>query len=763
MASRTSQLAELIRTGSALQVEQFLTNGYKAPNNPLNHPILEIFYHADPQHPSGREMEEKLLAFLRHGLDPNWALPTKVSIPKAYRFLASAGLPRNMRGESNPGFEGAPLIVRAAGAGRVGMVKLLLKYGAKPLQGATAVKAACDNNHPDALFALIEAAGPNYPFHTTWGQATPDVIMCAYKNKQPHILREWEQLLPEVITPQKREGLLGPLSKNRHADHALAYWMKQSPLLWQRLHDLTGEPSTKTYIPSLWPNALRLAVKEGPRNELFTLALSSDRTWLSTPISTIHVRQWSIGAGKKGVWGGSTVALPPLQTLLHNTDINCTNKDKNFVGSAKALLKRGATPWVGELTPDNSPTEAMLVSLVSGRKPSADVFRKRPYWMAPHPTNGADVFSACLNTKQADFWIAAGASLQHIDHHGNQSMAALISRACDHSTGAITLQINDPVAWSIWVCDGWENRGFPTQGFAYGQDIAQWATFNQDTYKTYKRMAGKQHLANPTHFLHASLRNLCGSLSVELLNKGADPLALDAAGWNGFHYLADWARTSMNGHQENALTKILSALEELHVKNPHLWADAMDQDGVDPWQVMTQDKDFHILINPIYHGCRQQVFTRLHEARCQKPSLWKKEDAKSIITGFYQEEYGTNFEKFIDTLPLVMLDDLLLSLFNPQRWPEVHGGECYFVRNGRRMAEALIARGANPHGRDLLGNTLGELWPEAIAAESGMDAAEENDARDHSVARMDEMKALYEAQKMEQLTPTPTSKRSIRL
>jgi hypothetical protein len=129
MATRTSQLAELVRTGSAQDVEQFLAKGYKEPANPLTHPILELFYQADPQHPSGREMEGKLLAFLKHGLDPNWALPRKITVSKPYRFLASAGLPRNHRGDINQGFEAAPLLARAAGAGQVGMVKMLMKYG----------------------------------------------------------------------------------------------------------------------------------------------------------------------------------------------------------------------------------------------------------------------------------------------------------------------------------------------------------------------------------------------------------------------------------------------------------------------------------------------------------------------------------------------------------------------------------------------------------------------------------------------------------
>jgi hypothetical protein len=464
------------------------------------------------------------------------------------------------------------------------------------------------------------------------------VIECAYKNKQPHILRAWEKLLPEEIPLEKREGLLGPLSKSRSSDKALTYWMEQSPTLWNRLHDLSGQPREEL-TASLWPNALRLAAKEGPRHPLLLRALSGDRAWLSTPVSKIHFRRWSIEAGKKGVWEGVSIPLPPLQAFLHDTNVKWQDKGKNFVGSAKTLIKHGARLWVGGDTPENTPTEAMLATATSGKMPSAEVFRKRPQWMAAHPFSGEDVFSACLNTGQADFWIQAGADLNHCDKQGNQSMTALFSRACQHSIDASNTRIYDPL----------------------------------------------------------------------------------------------------------------------------LWSDAMNQPGLDPWQVMTQDKNFQILLNPQYHGCRQQFFTLLHSARCREPSLWKKEDATTILTGFYQEERGEGFEKLATTLPSVILDDLLLALFNPQRWPKVYGGQCHFVQNGKRMAETLLTHGANLHGRDLLGNTLKDLWPLAQAAEEGMEAQEDRNAEMHSVARMREIKATFEAQCMAQTTPVAQASRSLRL
>ena len=349
---------------------------------------------------------------------------------------------------------------------------------------------------------------------------------------------------------------------------------------------------------------------------------------------------------------------------------------------------------------------------------------------------------------------------------GNQAMAGLLSRACNHFTEANNINIQDPAAWAAWTVEGWQTRNFPLTGFAYGQDMGQWATYNAETFKTYKRNALMGQALDPTHLIHASLRNLNAGLSVDLLEKGADPLVVDASGWNGFQYLADWARGRMDGHQENALARIITALDKLHGKQSTLWQEALIGEGMDAWQIMCKEGRIGVLVEGDYKGPRQDFFTRLHQARCEDPSLWKWEDAKIVIEGVCQDEKGAGFEKFAGTLPAPILDDLLLALFNPDRWPRSGDEPEMLVRNGQRMAQTLLAKGANFNGQDIQGNKIGDLWEKALKAEESLEQSMQVYANLNSVVRMPEAleaKAIFEAQRINQATPAVTTHRSIRL
>lgn len=750
MASKTSTLIELLRTGSAQDVDHFLAAGYKPPSDPVKHPILELFYLADPEYSTARDLEGKLEAFLRHGLSVDWKLPRRTPDSKKTRRLVSACLPRSSSGYVSNPFKEASLLARAAGSGRPEMVEAVLKYGAKPFddQGA-AIKVAAQCGQLHTLLLLSEQAqSDDRP--DIWGECAESVIECAYKRKASYLLRSWEKIIPQDLTHEQRQLLLGKIFKEESSSQAVSYWMESNPILFACIHD-PKYCSLDEVVGSFWPHALREAAHRGTQSPLFKMALSSDAAWLSTPVSSISLQKWTHKTGERGSLFSTKISLPPLQTLLHKTRISGDASGRALARTAKSLIDKGALLWVGDNAPSSPATEAMLWAQNSHNrtKPRIEWLKKRPDWVAPHPVTGETALTTSLNTREADFWIHAGVSLSHIDALGNQMATYLLSHACRH-TDENAYNVSGALEWAKWMTDGWENRSFPTQGYANGQTMAEWSTFNSDTYRILSSITPPSQI-DINALLQASVLNLNTPLVRSLIEEGANPNAQRSNGWNGMQHLSRWCASSPNGTQIKSIHAILDAFDNLALENSQFWADAQKMPQDDPWQIITRGLALRTLYDESYAATNplHRLFGQLHAARCQDASLWKWEDAGHVIEVFAQQyELVDNLNLFAADLPKEILDDLLLCTVNPQRWESPHF-DLRSLSYGQQLALILMSKGASWDGVDLQGNRLIDLLPEF---QKGVDGSQQN-----SIAFMEEVQSVFEQQSLQGVTPSVQS------
>lgn len=754
MASKTSVLIELLRTGSAQEVDQFLAAGYKPPADPAKHPILELFYLADPEYATAREIEGKLEAFLRNGFPADWKLPHHFTQSKKTRRLVSACLPRTASGHVLNNFKEANLLARAAGSGHLGMVEAVLKYGAKPFdQDGIAIQAAAQGKKVHTLLLLSERAQSDERLNV-WGACTSSVIACAHKKNAPYLLKSWEKVIPPEISHEQREALFGKIFKEENSSREVSYWMESNPVLFARIHD-PKYCSPDGVVGSFWPHALREVAYRGIQSPLFQMALSGDAAWLSTAVSSMSLRKWTYKTGEKGSLFSTTISLPPLQTLLHKTNIPADTSKRMLARAIKCLMDRGAPLWVGHSIPSSPATEAMLWAQSSSNKtkPKLAWLKNRPDWIAPHPITGETALATSLTTREADFWIDAGARLDQVDMLGNQIATSIMSRSCKYTNDG-GHNVSSALEWAKWMSNGWEHRSFPVQGYANGKTMAEWSTFNMDAHQTLSKINPSRQ-AGTDALLSASILNLNTNLFRSLIEEGADPNATFDQGWNGMQHLAMWCSKSPNGTQAKSIDAILDVFDEMALQNGEFWGASQKALHDDPWQIITHGDALQALYDNSYPSTYPlpKLFNRLHAARCQDARLWKWEDAGHIIQTFSQQfELIGNLKLFAKDLPKEILDDLLLSMVNPTRSPNPDF-DIRFLSYGQEIARILTSNGASWDGQDLQGNRLIDLWPEF--QRSTASKGEKPPA--NSIVFMDEPKSVFEQHFLQNTTPTTLS------
>lgn len=765
MANKTSKLLSAIKEGTAQDVERILIDGYRPPAQMEKHPILELFYGADPKQPTPRELPEKLEAFLAHSVKPSWRLHPQGSNAESIKWLVSACLPKSQRGSVRNGFRDASLLSRAVGSGNIALVDVLLDHGATILKDKQATEMAVIFKHPDILLRLLSTIKPGET-PSDIGQIVCNVAECAHATQRPDLLAAIEALMPEHFTADTRKAWFGDLLNNGASDRSIEYWAQQNPELFRKLHavEFTVAGPKQKYARSLWPAALRLAVRQGPKTPLFQLALSLDDAWLHSPVQNIHLREWEIKPGKQGVWSGKPAPVAPLQFLIHGV----MGKREFFipgVRAARALIKKGSKLWIGKDTPENSPTEAMLWAASFNDIPGAPFFQKRPEWLAPHPITGKDAISFARRVKDVEFWLSAGLRLGHCDANGNQTMASILSRSCTHSAEVETYRFSPPSDWAKWAAEGWKSRNFPITGQAQGQQMAEWSTSSMESFQAYEKHATGIPSPDPEALLRASMRNFNAPLSASLIAKGVDPLKKSSLGWSGVDYLALRAGGSLNGHEDKALERILMSLDSLASKDPSFWARALGG-KVDPWRNMQKSRtldNYPFAKKDRPENIQGELFRRIHQTKLKDASLWAWEDATFVLSGFLMTSSHNKIELLAPLLPKEILTDILLSMFNPDRWPGYDADqdeyrdrdETTYLQFGKHTAKILIAHGAELDGQDLRGGRMVDYWAKAKEKEQ-LETEYISTLREHSVLYLPEAITLFEREALHLATPSTT-------
>ena len=86
---------------------------------------------------------------------------------------------------------------------------------------------------------------------------------------------------------------------------------------------------------------------------------------------------------------------------------------------------------------------------------------------------------------------------------------------------------------------------------------------------------------------------------------------------------------------------------------------------------------------------------------------WTSEDSPLLLSHFTEPSKQKYFKKLVATLPQGMLDDMALSLFDPERWPE---GQCDGILLGAAHLKCLVEAGADLGGCSIEGKRLSDTW-----------------------------------------------------
>lgn len=715
MPASISEIFNAINEGSAGDLRALLNRkGVKWPKDPAMHPVLDLLALAARKDPPA-ELAEKLAVLLDFGTDVEFKLPHRHKVQRARQRTAYLGIPgRYGRNEDNLLAGQATLLARAAGIGRPDLVDVLMDRGAQARYTGVGNK---DNFYPlmfageqgqmDTLIHLVEKLGMR-PFKEPgeWSIWAKPAIKNMPKDRED-VLDLVVNTCPDPNGPKAARAIMAVLS-NTGQSRANIKWLERDPGLWAKLHDdPQPDDKQKGYLPTLWKVVLEDALVRGTQTALFRTALAhGSRTGLiNQPIMEDFLMMWGSTQDDPDKelrlgWSARKVFLPPMQALLHDiAKVKDKSQYRRTMRVARGLMRGGAKLWVGEDGRGAPVTEAMLWE-DARRRPNQKWLAKHPEFLLPHVLTGQTPIDAAMTVKGVQHWVDCGISLTHRDCRGNQAMASLLMRAGGGWADPTRSYASNAPDWAKWIEAGWVSGTLPMEGDCYGKSMGAWACARNDLATTWSRKT-KRSIAKEPGALHVAAQHLNATTMVRLLEDGADPAALDERQWTPLAYLAAATQRVWNGNEDASAKRIQAILS----KNP--WPDNIPGQRVDPWQIALSTNSAYKFFLRDYDHAFRELFWDLHARRLNDENRWASQDSPLMLRHFSDHNQKSSFRFLVDTLPQVMLDDMALTLFDPDRWPE---GQEDGVILGSEHLKYLLSRGANLSGWTIEGKRLTDTW-----------------------------------------------------
>lgn len=715
MPASSSEIFNALNEGTSDELRSLLERkGVKWPKDPALHPVFDLLALAHRRNPP-QELPGKLEVLLDFGTPVDFKLPHRHKAPRSRQRTLGIGIPERFgRDEDNLLREHSTLVARAAGIGRSDLVDVLLDRGASLRMTGVGSREtyypllfAADGGHMDTLLHLVETLGPDAFERPSDWSVWAKTALYKMPRQRRDILDVVINTCPNLDTPQARQAAMSVL-RNTGAGQGNIQWLERDPSLWSQLHDVPFFDDEEEKIScTLWPVVLKDAIKRGTRTPLFRIALGheSKAGRLNNAVLKGHVMSWGVVQDGRDQehqlgWKVDTIGLPPLQVLLHATSkIRNAAEYRRVLRVASKLMEAGAILWTGAQAHEAPVTEAMLFeeNRITLPKRWLD---KHPDFLLPHPRTGKSALDVAKSIAGVQHWIDCGAVLDVRDRDGNQAFAGLVSRSCGGWAAPPRFYCAKAPEWAKWIERGWIEGTLPTDGEAYGRSIGEWACARNDLSTLWSRKT-RRSLGDLASGLHVAAQHLNFTTVERILQEGADPGAIDKKGWSALSYLAAAAHRASSGHDENAFDKIQGLVDASK------WPDYSHEHKADPWKILLSGNRAYKILFCEDQNSAATLFWSIHGRRMRNYARWTSEDSPLLLSHFTEPSKQKYFKKLVATLPQGMLDDMALSLFDPERWPE---GQCDGILLGAAHLKCLVEAGADLGGCSIEGKRLSDTW-----------------------------------------------------
>ena len=701
MPASLSQVVSLIRDGTAAQVREALERGFAWPKDPARNPVFDLLDSA--RYTDAKQMPGKLEALLDHGLAVDFSLPFAASVVPSRRDVVRLGVIQDVHA-ATPNW-GADLLQRAAALGLVDLIEVLLRRGAQDAQGL-AKKAAAHERKLQALEKLLHETPTDF---SQWGKwAEP--LLCQRRSsgeQEAHAL-----LSRHLPGAQDAPGIAAVLTtlRNQSLRGAVLDWLESDDSIWPRLHDMPGEAQKTGVVLSLWPHVLLTSSRED-HPQLFKKAVDHMQTrqpaWIGLPVKALHAARWGqrtreddyTRTGLMG-WGGHGTPMPVLQTLLHGSRQLPKSKKqlRQMLRDAGSLMRAGCRLWVAGGEAGRPYTEQMLWAL-DHQQPNKKWLARHPQFLAAHSQTGETALHVVRDTKTADHWIECGLALDAVDSQVHQALARLVPLAGKIGANPGSRHISKGKEWATWIVEGWKHRNFPRQGQAWNATTAELACCHN---KLFSAVPARIRNAMPKQGVALHWACTFGNPQIveKLLSAGHDPAALDHAGRTPLLCLAMGTSAMWSEPEDAGFGRCV----QMAITGQ--WPEGRDAQGIGPWQHLMQANRAGEYFDGNRNSSMTQLFEHLKQRRIKDPSLWQPADTTAALAHFQEAADVSRFASFIQGLPQVIVDDFLLALHDPDRWPQNMGRPVFAF--APKLVDALLACGADFEATSLTGQVLGD-------------------------------------------------------
>lgn len=756
MPSTLNQVVSLIQSGSAHDVRQALANGFQWPKDATRHPVFDLLEAA--RHSNAREMPEKLDALIDHGMPVDFTLPFDTNVGATRKELVHLGIMEDRQHRNR--HLSTPLLARAAGLGLTDLVDVLLRRGAVD-EAAAARRMAALAGKLAALDRLLASTKPDEIRWTHWATA-----LLERKAIDEAGFTLMARYLPAGDDTEQMGTLLHILSDQRFRRGVLA-WLNHDPGIWQRLHDTPCPPVKTGVVPSMWPHVLSSHARE-QYPLLFENAVAHMQrqpAWKTLPVGYLQAPKWGprkldedyLKSGLMG-WGGQLTLLPVLQTLLHGSRRLPRGRAefRRMAKAARSLKRAGCVMWIGGEEAGQPHTEQTLWAAADLR-PSKRWLLRHQLFLKPHVQTGITPLHVVRTTLGADHWIECGLDVGAVDAQGNQALALFVPLAAKTASQP-PVSVSKATEWAQWLKSGWKRRGFPSQGSAWDASIVELACCNTAVFSSLPAKARKSLPKNGQGLHWASM---FGNAKIveRLLDMGHDPAAVDANGRTPLACLVMGMGAAGGGGEEKAFSRCVDLAILTH------WPETVDLDGKNALQRLMESSCGKEAVSGNRNGkAIDRLLRHLVQRRVDQPCLWSAGDTSSVIEALREQSNMAVYTRFVQTIPSVAQDDLLLALHDPARWPANirQSGLDFAVK----MVATLVKLGANYEATSLVGHRLIDGWHRLEAWERSM--TEGSNIRPSALLSQGEARTVMEHQRLSldtggQQSPAEAGVRKMRL
>lgn len=742
MPTSLSRIVSLIQSGSALQLQEALAAGFEWPKEPARHPVFDLLDTA--RLTNALEAPQKLEALIAHGMPVDFALPFGANVPPSRKEMVQLGLIHHPKAKNK--HLDASLLERAAGLGLASMVDALLRHGAKDASGVARKMAAVGGKLP--VLERILNATPSEDFQ--WKEWAPTLL--ERRDIDAKALDFITRYLPPPENDHEVAAVLRKLSDQRFR-RGILKWLDHMPTLWGRLHDTPCPPNKTGVVPSLWPHVLCPRARE-THPHLFHQAvahLQRQPAWKSVPVAALHAPQWGprnieddfIKSGLMG-WTSQKILLPPLQALLHGSRRlpRGSGELRRMVRSARTMMAHGCELWVdgGEI---GKPHTEQTLWAAADLRPSKRWLQRNEVFLAPHAETGDTPLHWVITTAGADHWIECGLDIGATDAHGNQALARIVPLAARTPSHPMA-SVSKSQEWTAWLIEGWKKRSFPTHGRAWNAGIAELACCQAAVFSALPASVRKSMPKNGQG-LHWAAKYGNTKVIEKLLAMGHDDSAVDHEGLTPLACLAMGTAAGWNQVEEKGFSRCLD------IAIAGQWPEGVAADGKTPFQRLMSTAYGKEAVGGGRSGTSiDRLLRHLLQRRIDQPEQWSAGDTTAVIEAMLDKSNPLVFSRFVRPLPAEALDDLLLALHDPARWPKTGNNNDHSFFG--KMVVELVKLGANYEATSLTGDRLVDGWSRLETWESSI--SELRDEQRDTLLSQGEARSVMEHQRLQRTDVT---------